>query len=134
MIFQVITEIVSPGFLLDDEQPVTSSDTVDDCSSYVTDETTQACDNDDAAVPSAEQSNQSGCDCECHGDNSDRSETNNLQRNDENCSFHCKMDSPITWKKCLERAPYADEESFSLTEGNDEDSQSDKEVAFICHM
>ena len=119
---------------MDDDHPVASSDTVDECSSYVTDETTPACDSDNATVSSTEQNHKSGCDPECHGDNSDRSETSNLQGNDKNCSFQCKMDSPITWKKCLEQAPYADEESFSLTEGNDEDSQSDKEVAFICHM
>ena len=120
---------------MNDDHPVNSCDTVDDCSSHVTDETTPAaCDVDNATVPSTEQNNKSGCDRECHGDNIDRSETNDLQGSDKHCSFQCKMDSPITWKKCLEQAPYADEESFSLTEGNDEDSQSDKEVAFVCHM
>ena len=129
----MITEIVSPDFLLDDERPISSSDTLDNCSSSLGEERTPSPidANFNAIVPSFQHTD---CDSSCHRDSIDRKEAGDLQGHIEgHGSPRGQMKSPITWKKCLEQAPYADEESFSIAEVDDVEN-SDKQVTFIYHM
>lgn len=42
--------------------------------------------------------------------------------------------SPLSWRACVERAPYADEESFSIVDPEETDKFGRKDVTFICHM
>ena len=134
-LLQVITEIVSPDFLLDDERPISSSDTLDDCSSSGEEESTTpppGGDNAAICVPSSHQ--QSECDSCFHRDSSG-SRAGDLEGDAEShTSSRGKIKSPITWRKSLEQAPYADEETFSIAEVEDIENMSDKQVTFFYHM
>lgn len=121
--FQVITEIVNPDFLLDDERPISSSETLDDCCSSLGDVTPlprETSNPSDATVPSSEQNQQKDCDPSCHSNTKAVDLEGKVEGQVKSVeSKKISKPSPITWKKCLERAPYADEESFSITDEGD---------------
>ena len=128
-LLQVITEIVSPDFLLDDERPISS---LDDCSSSGEEEsTTPPPGGDSNAIYAPSSHQQSDCDSCCQRDSSGNRAGDLEGDAESHTSSRGKIKSPITWRKCLEQAPYADEETFSIAEVEDIENMSDKQVTFM---
>ncbi len=140
----MIPEIISPGFLLDDHcnLKISSTETLGDSSNSSLQEYDVGVTSSDAAGASTPPARNAASLSSLPGEtavslslHSDCDSTDTEGEEQSIAASLASTPSPTTWRKLVEKAPYADEESFSIADADVvENPRQTPAITFICHL